>query len=46
MRISFGTYFEAFILSGILLMAAAVMVLFVGAGHSGRKLETAPATAA
>jgi sugar phosphate permease len=34
MRIAFGTYLEAFILSGILLIAAALMVLFVGA--SGR----------
>jgi len=32
LRISFGTYLEAFILSGILLIAAALMVLFVGAG--------------
>lgn len=39
MRISFGTYFESFILSGILLMAAAVMVLFVGDGHGGRERE-------
>jgi predicted MFS family arabinose efflux permease len=34
LRIAFGTYLEAFILSGILLIAAALMVLFVGA--SGR----------
>ena len=32
LRTSFGTYFEAFIVSGILLIAAALMVLFVGAG--------------
>jgi predicted MFS family arabinose efflux permease len=32
LRIAFGTYLEAFILSGILLIAAAIMVLFVGAG--------------
>jgi sugar phosphate permease len=44
MRISFGSYFEAFIVAGILLMAAAVMVLFVGAGHSGREPEVIPAT--
>jgi sugar phosphate permease len=31
MRITFGTYLEAFIFSGILLIAAALMVLFVGA---------------
>jgi predicted MFS family arabinose efflux permease len=46
MRVSFGTYFEAFILSGILLIAAAVMVLFVGTGHGGREREVARATAA
>ncbi len=46
MRISFGTYFEAFILSGILLIAAAVMVLFVSAGHSGREPEVSSAMAA
>ena len=45
MRISFGTYFESFILSGTLLMAAAVMVLFVSTGHGGRAPEAAPATA-
>jgi hypothetical protein len=32
LRIAFGTYLEAFVLSGILLIAAALMVLFVGAG--------------
>ncbi len=32
LRIAFGTYLEAFILSGVLLIAAALMVLFVGAG--------------
>jgi sugar phosphate permease len=32
LRITFGTYLEAFIISGILLIAAALMVLFVGAG--------------
>jgi sugar phosphate permease len=30
LRIAFGTYFEAFILSGMLLVAVAVMVLFIG----------------
>jgi sugar phosphate permease len=33
LRIAFGTYFEAFILSGFLLIAVAVMVLFIGTGH-------------
>ena len=32
LRIEFGTYLEAFILSGMLLIVAAIMVLFVGAG--------------
>lgn len=45
MRISFGTYFEAFIMAGLLLMAAAVMVLFVSADDSGREPEIAPAGA-
>ena len=42
MRIGFGTYFEAFILAGLLCIAAALMVLFIGAGRLG---STAPATA-
>jgi predicted MFS family arabinose efflux permease len=45
LRIDFGTYFEAFIMSGILLIAAAVMVLFIGAGRSGREREIAAAAA-
>ena len=32
LRIEFGTYLEAFILSGVLPIGAALMVLFVGAG--------------
>ena len=32
LRIAFGTYLEAFVFSGVLLIAAALMVLFVGAG--------------
>jgi hypothetical protein len=32
LRIAFGTYLEAFMLSGMLLIAAALMVLLVGAG--------------
>jgi predicted MFS family arabinose efflux permease len=39
LRIAFGTYIEAFIAAGILLMAAAVMALFVGAGRTGRERE-------
>jgi sugar phosphate permease len=41
MRSAFGTYFEAFLFSGLLLLAAAVMVLFIG--NSGQEPETAPA---
>jgi sugar phosphate permease len=33
LRIAFGSYLEAFIVSGILLVIAAIMVLFVGAGR-------------
>jgi predicted MFS family arabinose efflux permease len=44
LRIVFGTYFEAFIVSGMLLIAVAVMVLFIGAGH-GREPEVEPAIA-
>ena len=43
LRIDFGTYLEAFIFSGFLLLLAAVMVLFIGAGRSGREREIAPA---
>lgn len=42
LRMAFGTYLEAFMLSGVLLIAAALMVLFVGAG--GRQPEPAAAT--
>jgi sugar phosphate permease len=45
LRIAFGTYFEAFILSGILLLVAAGMVLFIGVGRSDREHEIAPAGA-
>ena len=44
LRIAFGTYFEAFIFSGMLLVAVAVMVLFIGAGR-GREPEVEPAIA-
>ena len=39
LRIAFGTYLEAFIISGILLIAAALMVLFVGAGSRVQQRE-------
>jgi len=35
LRIGFGTYFEAFILAGLLCIAAALMVLFIGTGRRG-----------
>jgi sugar phosphate permease len=44
LRIAFGTYFEAFIFSGMLLVAVAVMMLFIGAGR-GREPEVEPAIA-
>ncbi|HZT87419.1 MAG TPA: MFS transporter [Stellaceae bacterium] len=37
LRISFGTYLEAFMLSGLLCVVAAVMVLFIGVGRGGRQ---------
>jgi sugar phosphate permease len=43
LRIEFGTYLEAFAFSGLLLFAAAAMVLCVGAGRRGREPEIAPA---
>jgi sugar phosphate permease len=45
LRIDFGTYLEAFMFSGFLLLLAAVMVLFISAGGSGREPEIAPAAA-
>ena len=44
LSIAFGTYFEAFIISGMLLVAVAVMVLFIDAGR-GREPEVEPAMA-
>jgi predicted MFS family arabinose efflux permease len=43
LRISYGTYVEAFVLSGLLCIAAAVMVLFIGAGRRGREVAVAAA---
>jgi hypothetical protein len=34
-RIGFGSYFQAFILAGILCIGAALMVLFIGTGRRG-----------
>ena len=42
LRIGFGTYFEAFMLVGLLCIAAALMVLFIGTGRRG---VAEPATA-
>ena len=44
LRNAFGTYFEAFIASGMLLIVVAVMVLFIGVGR-GREPEVEPAIA-
>ena len=41
LRIAFGTYLEAFMFSGMLLIAAALMVLFVGAGRQVQHREVA-----
>jgi sugar phosphate permease len=45
LRVDFGTYLEAFMLSGLLLIAAAIMVLFIGAGRRGNEREIVPAAA-
>ena len=45
LRITFGTYLEAFMLSGLLCIGAALMVLFIGAGRR-RAEPSAPALAA
>ena len=42
LRISFGTYLEAFMLSGLLCVGAALMVLFIGADRAGREPDAAP----
>jgi sugar phosphate permease len=39
LRISYGSYLQAFMLSGILCIIAALMVLFIGAGRSRREPE-------
>lgn len=45
LRLDFGTYFEAFILSGTLLIGVAFMVLLIGSGRNRREGEIIPATA-
>jgi hypothetical protein len=46
LRIAFGTYFDAFVVAGLLLFVAAAMVLCIGAGKSGHEPEIAPAARA
>ncbi len=37
LRISFGTYLEAFVLAGLLCLGAAAMAMLIGVGRHGRK---------
>jgi sugar phosphate permease len=41
LRIGFGTYLEAFMLSGLMCIGAALMVLFIGAGRTRREPQPA-----
>ena len=41
LRITYGTYLEAFILSGLMAIVAAVMVLFIGVGRRRRPASAA-----
>src|SRR5436190_11860294 len=43
LRISFGSYLEAFLLSGLLVIAAALMVLLISAGRPEREPIAVPA---
>jgi len=45
LRISYGSYLEAFMISGLLSVGAALAVLFIGAGRKGREPVVAPAAA-
>jgi predicted MFS family arabinose efflux permease len=45
LRSAFGTYLEAFMISGMLLLAAAIMVLFIGAGRHSREPKAAASAA-
>jgi predicted MFS family arabinose efflux permease len=45
LRISYGSYLEAFMLAGVMCVLAAVMVLFIGAGGRGREPEAVAAPA-
>ena len=42
LRITFGTYLEAFMLAGFLCVAAALMVLLIGTGRTGREPMAPP----
>jgi sugar phosphate permease len=43
LRITFGSYLEAFMLSGLLCIGAALMVLLIGAGRRGHEPVAVPA---
>jgi sugar phosphate permease len=45
LRISYGSYLQAFMLSGLLCVVAAVMVLFIGAGRQRNEPEAVAAPA-
>jgi sugar phosphate permease len=45
LRISYGSYLEAFMLAGMMCVLAAVLVLFIGAGRRGREPEAVAAPA-
>jgi predicted MFS family arabinose efflux permease len=45
LRISYGSYLEAFMISGLLCIGAALAVLFIGAGRQGREPVLSPAAA-
>ena len=42
LRIGFGTYFEAFVMAGLMCIGAALMVLFIGAGRARREPQPTP----
>ena len=44
-RITSGSYLEAFIISGLLCIGAALAVLFIGSGRKGREGVTVSAAA-
>ena len=46
LRIGFGTYLEAFVISGLMCIGAALMVLFIGAGRRARSARAAARAAA